>query len=91
MLLQHGWLASLSKPATISEGDEEEEDNLEDGEGAAGEMGDGKPYTGTEDKEVAEWVINAMDRKRKGLMGTSAVPALHKAPLDTISPAASPE
>ncbi|PQE21323.1 hypothetical protein CJF32_00006464 [Rutstroemia sp. NJR-2017a WRK4] len=81
MLLQHGWLAELSKPATISE---EAEDEDADGET------DGEVAHGTEDKEVAEWVINAMERKRKGLMGTHAVPALHKAPLDTVSPAPSP-
>jgi mitogen-activated protein kinase kinase len=81
MLLQHGWLAELSKPATISE---EAEDEDADGET------NGEVAHGTEDKEVAEWVINAMERKRKGLMGTHAVPALHKAPLDTVSPAPSP-
>lgn len=77
MLLQHAWLASLSKPPTISEDDEEEAvaDDLQ-------------PYTGTEDKEVGEWVVNALERKKNGLMGVSAVPALHKAPL--VSPAASP-
>lgn len=79
MLLQHGWLAPLSKPQTITEDDEDEE-------------GEGMHLTshGTEDPEVAEWVKNAMDRKKKGLMGESKKPALHAAPLDTMSPVSSP-
>ncbi len=81
MLLQHGWLVGLSKPTTISEEDE-------DAEEAGGQQELGK--TGTEDEEVAEWVKNALERKKNGLMGESKKPALHAAPLDTVSPAASP-
>ena len=79
MLLQHGWLASLSKPQKITEDDEEDE-------------GDGihMASSGTEDAEVAEWVMNALERKKKGLMGESIKPALHAAPLDSISPVSSP-
>lgn len=44
----------------------------------------------TEDPEVAEWVKNALHRKKKGLMGESQKPALHTAPLDTMSPMSSP-
>jgi mitogen-activated protein kinase kinase len=79
MLLQHPWLASLSKPETITEADEEED-------GAGMDMAS----HGTEDPEVAEWVKNALDRKKKGLMGESQKPALHAAPLDTMSPMSSP-
>ncbi len=79
MLLQHGWLASLSKPQTITEDDEDE-----DGEGMH------IASSGTEDPEVAEWVKNALDRKKKGLMGESQKPALHAAPLDSVSPMSSP-
>jgi mitogen-activated protein kinase kinase len=75
MLLEHPWLASLSKPHSISE---------EDGETASTD------HTGTEDPEVAEWVKTAIERKKNGLMGESKKPALHAAPLDTVSPAASP-
>lgn len=81
MLLQHGWLAELSKPHTISEEDEDAE--LEDVTG--GHFG----KSGTEDEEVANWVKHAMERKRLGLMGEAKKPALHAAPLDTVSPAAS--
>lgn len=88
MLLQHGWLAELSKPATITEADEEEAEN---GGNAAGELpSDLIGPSGTEDEEVATWVKNAIDRKKRGLMGNAAKPALHAAPLDTVSPAASP-
>jgi mitogen-activated protein kinase kinase len=79
MLLQHGWLAPLSKPATILEADEE---------GGAHSNPDIK--SGTEDEEVAEWVLNSLERRKKGLMGESKKPALHAAPLDTVSPAVSP-
>lgn len=82
MLLQHGWLAGLSKPMTISEEDEDAED-------ATGEHDLGK--TGTEDEEVAAWVKDALERKKNGLMGESLKPALHAAPLDAAcSPIASP-
>lgn len=81
LLLQHGWLAGLSKPAVISEEDEDEE-NAE----ATSDLG----TSGTEDPEVAAWVINAIDRKKKGLMGEAAKPALHAAPLDSVSPVQSP-
>lgn len=81
MLLQHGWLAELSKPATISEEDEDAETN-----GQGGDFG----KSGTEDEEVAAWVKSALERKKSGLMGTAAKPALHAAPLDTVSPISSP-
>ncbi|KAG0651376.1 kinase sty2 [Hyphodiscus hymeniophilus] len=73
MLLQHGWLASLSKPQTITEDDEDE-----DGDGMH------MASSGTEDAEVAEWVKNAMERKKNGLMGESQKPALHAAPMNTM-------
>lgn len=80
MLLNHGWLAPLSKPETISEEDEE-----------AAEAGLEVPESdGTEDKEVADWVIAAIEKKRLGKLGFSAKPALHAAPLDSVSPAVSP-
>ncbi len=88
MLLQHGWLADLSKPVPISEEDEDAEmdgvASTHQGE-AKKEMGAGR---GTEDEEVAEWVKNAHERKKNGLMGESAKPALHAAPLDGLSPPA---
>ena len=38
----------------------------------------------TADKEVAEWVKAAIERRRNGTMGRSAKPALHTAPLDAV-------
>lgn len=78
MLLQHGWLSPLSKPNTISEDEEEDDDSPV-------EMS-----IGTEDKEVALWVQEAIQKKKEGRMGSSAKPALHAAPLDSVSPATSP-
>lgn len=91
-LLAHPWLADLSKPVTISEEDEElaevnAETSYTGGVGDDKVMGAGR---GTEDAEVAEWVKNALERKKKGLMGEAKKPALHAAPLDAVSPAASP-
>jgi mitogen-activated protein kinase kinase len=80
MLLQHGWLAELSKPKTITEEDEDAEEGSQDDLGKSG----------TEDEEVAAWVKNALERKKNGLMGESKKPALHAAPLDSVSPVTSP-
>jgi mitogen-activated protein kinase kinase len=85
MLLQHGWLASLSKVPTITEADEEE---AEAGGNAASATVVGN--SGTDDEEVANWVKNALDRKKKGLLGEAVKPALHAAPMDTLSPVGSP-
>ncbi len=89
-LLAHPWLADLSKPATISEEDEDmAEANAETtytgGVGEQKMMGAGR---GTEDAEVAEWVKNALERKKQGLLGESKKPALHAAPLDRVNPGA---
>ena len=80
LLLRHPWLARLLKPPTISEEDEE-----------AVEAGIEEENTGSAviDKEVADWVVNAMERRRSGKMGKKAKPALHAAPLDAVgSPSA---
>lgn len=75
LLLRHAWLAPLLKPPTISEED-----------GIAAEEGTGEATTGVPviDKEVADWVIDAMERRRSGKMGKKAKPALHAAPLDAV-------
>jgi mitogen-activated protein kinase kinase len=59
----------------ITEEDEDAEDT--------GEI-EVEQYHGTEDKEVADWVKSAMERKRKGLMGEAKKPALHAAPLNSV-------
>jgi len=75
MLLRHAWLALLLKPPTITEEDEEASRNLSDNEATA---------PGIVDKEIAEWVSAAMERKRNGTLGKKARPALHAAPLDAV-------
>ena len=75
MLLKHAWLAPLLLPPTISEEDED----------AAGEVSTQEVDPGVIDEEVAQWVKQAMDRKRNGTMGSKAKPALHAAPLDAVS------
>ncbi|KAF1986842.1 kinase-like protein, partial [Aulographum hederae CBS 113979] len=80
MLLQHAWLAPLAKPATIMEDEEAE---------AAAEASADQDHTtaepvepGVVDKEVADWVRDALERRKAGKMGKKAKPALHAAPLD---------
>ena len=73
-LLQHPWLAPLLKPPTISE---EEEDS-------ANEVAQEVIAAGAFDKEVAQWVSIALERKRNGTMGKKVKPALHAAPLDAV-------
>ena len=80
-LLQHPWLAPLLKPPTISE---EEEDF------ASEEVAQEAVAGGAFDKEVAQWVLSAMERKRNGTMGKKVKPALHAAPLDAV-PSPSPD
>jgi hypothetical protein len=82
MLLRHAWLAPLMKPPTISEDEEAE---------AAAEAGADAPPTAdiganpeTADKDVADWVCSAIERKLSGKMGKSEKPALHAAPLDAV-------
>lgn len=77
MLLRHAWLAPLLKPATITEEDEDAAEEEITEEAAA---------PGVIDKEVAQWVVDAMERKRNGTMGNKAKPALHAAPLDAAVP-----
>lgn len=95
MLLAHPWLKPLTKPETIAEDieAEEEEDSLAD---AAGRLdldstGISAGGDGSGDREVALWVQGVLEKKRKGLLdGGSAKPALHAAPLDSVSPVGSP-
>lgn len=74
MLLRHPWLAPLLKPPTISEEDEDVTSNS-DMETVS---------SVTADKEVAEWVGEAMERRRNGKMGNKTKPALHAVPLDVV-------
>ena len=75
MLLRHAWLASLLKPATINE---EDEDAAEE------QLSNDHIALGVIDVEVSQWVSAAMERKRNGTIGKKVKPALHTAPLDTV-------
>jgi mitogen-activated protein kinase kinase len=78
MLIRHGWLSPLLKPPTINE-DEEAEAAAEEGHDTTAE-----PLPETADKEVADWVKAAIERKLSGKMAKSEKPALHAAPLDAV-------
>ena len=87
LLLKHPWLKPLSKPPTITEVAEEGEEADRVAE-AVGKVDLG---SSTDDAEVAEWVNNVLERKAQGLDGSGpSKPALHAAPLDSVSPIASP-
>lgn len=83
------------KPETITEEDEEEVQAAVDGEAKPAEAAesadtaeaDSTPESGDVvfDKEVADWVKDALEKKRNGTLGKGAPkPALHAAPLDAM-------
>jgi mitogen-activated protein kinase kinase len=83
MLLQHAWLAPVAKPATIMEEDEEAAEAAAEADVAT------EPPSAVEegfvDREVGEWVLGALDQRRRGVVGKAVKPALHAAPLDTAA------
>jgi len=92
MLLQHAWLAPLAKPDTITEEDEEEVEAANEAAGgeAAGDHGPAEAIEAVEDKEVADWVKAAIEKRRSGKMKGAEKPALHAAPLDASVQSPSP-
>ena len=70
------------KPPTISE-NEEAEAAAEAG-AEAPSPGETDSYLETADKEVADWVRSAIERKLSGKMGKLEKPALHTVPLDAV-------
>ena len=87
MLLKHPWLQALSKPQTITE-EAEEGDAVEETAEAVGKI---NLDSSTEDAEVADWVLTVLKRKQEGKdAGNPGKPALHAAPLDSVSPITSP-
>lgn len=76
MLLRHPWLADLGQPPTISE-EEELESELH------------SPLTEKGDKEVRDWVLGAIEKRKSRIASggkgpESEKPALHAAPLDVV-------
>jgi len=92
MLLQHAWLAPLAKPDTITEEEEEEVEAAHEATGgeAAGDQGPAEAIEVVEDKEVADWVKAAIEKRRSGKMKGVEKPALHAAPLDASVQSPSP-
>ncbi|KAI1104043.1 kinase-like protein [Jackrogersella minutella] len=92
-LLASEWIKDLTKPETITEEEEEEAENEASAEAVAGAAGKlDFSHSSTEDQEVAEWVNEVLQTKATGQYGeTEGQPALHHAPLDAVSPLASPK
>ncbi|KAI1379916.1 kinase-like protein [Hypoxylon crocopeplum] len=92
-LLASEWLQDLTKPETITEEDEEEEEEGASDEALAGAAGKlDVSHSTTEDAEVAAWVNEVLEKKQSGQYGeVEEQPALHHAPLDAVSPMASPQ
>lgn len=91
MLLQHPWISSLGKIETITEEAEAESEATDNDLADAAAKQLNLAAEGAGDEEVAAWVKDVLDRKRRGLEPASAKrPALHAAPLDSVSPATSP-
>lgn len=70
----------MLKPPTISEDEEGE---------LAAEAGLSSAFTNgstpdTSDKEVADWVKGALEKKAAGKLASHKKPALHEAPLDAV-------
>ena len=75
MLLNHPWLKPLILPPSIAEEDEDAEARNESPSLIDSDI---------EDREVADWVIKAKEKRKNGTLGKSAQPALHAAPLDVV-------
>jgi hypothetical protein len=86
MLLQHAWLAPLVKPDTIVEEDEDAEEEVHTPADTTADSPVELKITASHivDKEVADWVAQAIEKRRNGTLGKSEKPALHAAPLDAV-------
>jgi mitogen-activated protein kinase kinase len=88
MLLKHPWLVEFTKPQTIAE-EAEEGDGVDTVAEAVGKI---NLDSSTADAEVADWVNGVLQREKDGLKEDGPLkPALHNAPLDSVSPMSSPK
>lgn len=79
MLLRHAWLAPLMRPPTEAEGAAAPEAS----ESPESDQ-DASPPT-TEDKQVADWVHQQLERRQNGLLQNVEKPALHAVALDRVA------
>lgn len=87
MLLKHPWLIDFTKPQTITE----EAEDGDEADKVAEAVGKIALNSTTEDAEVADWVNGVLQKERDGLKVDGPLrPALHTAPLDSVSPISSP-
>ncbi|EKJ68115.1 hypothetical protein NXS19_005461 [Fusarium pseudograminearum] len=87
MLLKHPWLIDFTKPQTITE----EAEDGDEADKVAEAVGKIALNSTTEDAEVADWVNGVLQKERDGLKVDGPLrPALHTAPLDSVSPLSSP-
>lgn len=75
MLLRHLWIAPLLQPPN-----EDEEAKAASDEPPR----EGISSSVTEDKEVADWVNERLERLKSGPQESADKPALHAAPLDAV-------
>ncbi|CAH0016958.1 unnamed protein product [Clonostachys rhizophaga] len=86
MLLKHAWLSPMTKPQTITE----EAEEGDEADKVAETVGQIELDASVEDEEVANWVKAVLKQQAVSGKGSPVAPALHAAPLDTVSPTASP-
>ena len=75
MLLRHPWLSPLMQPPTEDEAKRSSEESIREEETSS---------SVTEDKEVADWVNEKLERLKSGPQESIDKPALHAAPLDAV-------
>ncbi|KAI0522250.1 kinase-like domain-containing protein [Xylaria bambusicola] len=85
-LLTSEWLSGLSKPETITEEEEEAQENDASAEAVAGAAENvDLSRSSTEDAETAAWVKEILEKKANGQYGEiDGKPALHAAQLDKV-------
>ncbi|PGH02789.1 STE/STE7 protein kinase [Blastomyces parvus] len=95
MLLRHPWLSSLMQPPENHCPAKEAGDDDAKTDGGNGKddhdtrkKSSSKPRPSslfeTADEEVAKWVVDALDRRARGVMGNQQRPALHAVALDAV-------
>ncbi|KAJ5089296.1 MAP kinase kinase PBS2 [Penicillium argentinense] len=79
MLLRHAWLVPLMRPPSeaVDEVAPKPSENPAPGEHPSSSM--------TEDKEVADWVLKQLQRRKDGLLHDVEKPALHAVALDKVA------